>query len=146
MAWLFAFWRSVTARKQADTVNKEYHSKRLRDARTALMSKNTTSQERVSAIHELSYVVVDAPELGLQAFEHISAFIAQAPPPDTEENDYTEDEYRAADISAQFIARKVVDAQVLGGSVDSYRGMLRDLRHFRLGAQLEGKIARDGVP
>ena len=86
--WLFVFWRSVTARKQVETASREYQSGRLRDVRSALMGQRSTSHERVSALHEPRYIAREAPELGVEAFEHINTFVMQAPTPD-DDNDYT---------------------------------------------------------
>ena len=130
VAWLFAFWRSITARKQAETARREYQSGRLRDERAALMGEKSTSHERISALHELRYVARDAPELAVEVFEHIGTFVVQAPTPDGG-NGFTAQDYRVAILSAEFALDRIVKHQTLGGNLEPYQRLARELASLK---------------
>ena len=80
VAWVFAFWRSSIASRQADIAKKEHHHARFQRASELLAQQGMhNSHARISGLHAFRYLIHDAPDLGLQAIEVVTSFMIQTP-------------------------------------------------------------------
>ena len=84
---VFALWRAVvaegqadSAQRQADSARQELHHRRFQSASELLARRGLEgSSARIAGLHVFRYLVVDAPDLGLQVFEVVTSFIFQVP-------------------------------------------------------------------
>ena len=99
IAWIFAFWRSVIARQQADVAKEEHQHARFQRASELLAQQGLhNSHARISGLHAFRYLLHDAPDLGPEAIDIVTTFMVQALP----DEGYDLSEVRLARMTAEF--------------------------------------------
>ena len=77
---IFAFWRISVAKDQVDLAKQEHHHARFQRASELLAKQGfSNSHARISGLHAFQYLIIDSPELGLEAIEVITSFLIQTP-------------------------------------------------------------------
>lgn len=100
IAWVFAFWRSSIAERQAHTARQEHHHGRFERAIALLAQQGRqNSHARLSGLHALRYITRDAPVFGPDVIEIVTTFMLEA----STDQAYAEREFTLARMTAEFV-------------------------------------------
>ena len=120
IAWVFAFWRSSIAERQADISKQEHHHGRLERAIALLAQQGRqNSHARLSGLHALRYVTRDAPLFGPDVIQIVTTFMLEA----STDQAYAEREFTLARKTAEFVCNTLDRQRLLDASS---RQRLRD--------------------
>ena len=109
VAWIFAYWRSSIANKQANIAKQEHYHARFQKASELLAQKGIdNSHARISGLHAFRYLVHDAPDLGPAALEVVISFMMQTPIKQNDPNEFT-----LARMTAEYVCEIVERARIV---------------------------------
>ena len=107
---VFAFWRISVAKGHVELAKQEHYHTRFQRASMLLAKQGTSnSHARISGLHAFRYLIIDAPELSLEAIEVITSFLIQTPVDD----DHAVSELTLAKMTAEFICDTIENKRIL---------------------------------
>ncbi len=142
IAWIFAFWRSSIAERQADIAKQEHHHGRFQSAIELLAKEGRhNGHARLSGLHALRYLTRDEPAFGPDVIEVVTTFMLEAST-DQEYVEREEREFTLARLTAEFVCDTLDRERRL--DVTSRRRLREDVA--RACAEVARKLSEREVP